>query len=154
VYNTQHFQPPTSLGAASFLKQPFVAGTTIVIPGGFRNTNIVAPGSQPNQYAMQQQQQYQGPVLQQHAVQTTNASTPTSNVAARDQPVHAGPYPFASMTHAAQSMLEVSSVLHSNPPSQQNAVGAALAHPSAGLLPVSPASSYPLPSAFHPQHHP
>ena len=77
------------------------------------------------------------------------------------------------MTHAALSRLgQVSTGLPSNPPSQQNAVGASLvrpvgavtAHPSgmtavspAAHLPVPPASPSPhphLPSALHPQHHP
>ena len=91
--------------------------------GAFRSPNVVAPGSQPIPYLQQHQRPVLGggpnAVVQSNAGQLNinpNAAIghhPSSGiasgggvvVAARAQPVYAGPYPFASMTHAAQSML-------------------------------------------------
>ncbi|KAI9551653.1 Nuclear receptor coactivator 6 [Daphnia sinensis] len=93
-------------------QQPAVAAT-VSSAGAFRSPNVVAPGSQPIPYV----QQHQRPVIGGgcSASAQSNVGPHNSNpnsgiggsgvVAARAQAVYAGPYPFASMTHAAQSML-------------------------------------------------
>jgi len=93
VLQQQHNQD----ASATFQQQQPVGGTT-----GFRSPNVVAPGSQPI------------PFLQHRATAVTGGATGgvqatasgSSNAFAAPPMVRAQPvYPFASMTHAAQSVL-------------------------------------------------
>lgn len=103
-----------NVGNNSNFQQPVVAAAvSSSSTGAFRSPNVVAPGSQPIPYV----QQHQRPVIGggSNASTQSNAGPHNNNansamgsggvVAARAQAVYAGPYPFASMTHAAQSML-------------------------------------------------
>jgi len=122
---------PTDVNVGNNFQQPVAAA--IVSPsnssaGAFRSPNVVAPGSQPIPYLQQHQRPALGggggasAIVQSNAGQLNinpNAAIghhPSSGigsggggggsvVGSRAQPVYAGPYPFASMTHAAQSML-------------------------------------------------
>lgn len=83
--------------SASFQQQQPVAGTT-----GFRSPNVVAPGSQPIPFLQHRATAVTGAAtggVQAHPSGSNNAFVAPPVV--RAQPV----YPFASMTHAAQSVL-------------------------------------------------
>ena len=154
VGNFQQSQPQQPVAAAA-------------ATGAFRSPNVVAPGSQPIPFLQQR------PVA---AVQTAgNANAfaqpvgPAGSgvgVVARAQPVYAGPYPFASMTHAAQSMLGQTGQPSSPTISQtipragrpplvsantiNHSVGATGTGPPPPTLPSPSSSPHVLSSALHP----
>ena len=154
VGNNNNFQQPQP-------PQPVQAPAAAAAPAGaFRSPNVVAPGSQPLPFLQQR------PVPVQAANNAFAPTGPNGPGVARAQPVYAGPYPFASMTHAAQSMLGQTgqpsspNVSHqaiprtSRPPLTANTTIPGVQCPPAAVavaLP-SPSSSSPhlLSSALHP----
>ena len=151
-----HHQSDATSVVASFQPQPVVTGTTT----GFRSPNVVAPGSQPIPFLQQQQQQrITGAVAGGVAtaastggagvtgIQTYPNGSNGNTFAAPPMGRPAQPvYPFASMTHAAQSVLgqaASSSPCSSTPGPPNQAVAAIRARPPVSTI-TNPVAGVPV----------
>ena len=139
---------PTDVIGSSFQQPQPPLHQQPPVAGSFRSPNVVAPGSQPIPYLQQQLQQQQtqqrpflgtGQVVGNHGFAPAVASGHPAGAGgvvvvggARAQPVYGGPYPFASMTHAAQSMLGQTGTTG---PSMAGPAGQPLPPPSPTVVP-------------------